>query len=143
MTIEAARMSRVHPSPSTVAAARARELRESGVRIHDLTVGEPDFDTPDNVKRAGIAAIERGETKSTAVNGTAALRQAIIERLRRVTGIGYTDAQISVGSGAKHVIFTALMATLSRGDQVLIPAPYWVSYPDMVLLNDGVPVIVR
>ncbi len=143
MTIEAARMSRVHPSPSTVAAARARELRESGVRIHDLTVGEPDFDTPDNVKRAGIAAIERGETKYTAVNGTAALRQAIIERLRRVTGIGYTDAQISVGSGAKHVIFTALMATLSRGDQVLIPAPYWVSYPDMVLLNDGVPVIVR
>ncbi len=136
-------MTRVHPSPSSVAAAKARELRESGVRVLDLTVGEPDFDTPDNVKRAGIAAIERGDTKYTAVNGTAALRRAIIDRLRRVTGIEYTEAEISVGSGAKHVIFTALMATLSPGDEVLIPAPYWVSYPDMVTLNDGTPVIVR
>ena len=143
MPTEAARMTRVHPSPSTVAAAKARELREAGVRVLDLTVGEPDFDTPDNVKAAGIAAIERGDTKYTAVNGTAALRRAIIERLRRVTGIEYTDAEISVGSGAKHVIFTALMATLSPGDEVVIPAPYWVSYPDMVVLNDGVPVIVR
>lgn len=143
MPFEAARMSRVHPSPSSVAAAKARELRESGVKVLDLTVGEPDFDTPDNVKAAGIAAIERGDTKYTAVNGTAALRRAIIDRLRRVTGIEYTDAEISVGSGAKHVIFTALMATLSPGDEVLIPAPYWVSYPDMVVLNDGTPVIVR
>ena len=143
MPTEAARMTRVHPSPSTVAAAKARELREAGVRVLDLTVGEPDFDTPDNVKAAGIAAIERGDTKYTAVNGTAALRRAIIERLRRVTGIEYTDAEVSVGSGAKHVIFTALMATLSPGDEVVIPAPYWVSYPDMVVLNDGVPVIVR
>ncbi len=143
MPFEAARMSRVHPSPSSVAAAKARELRESGVKVLDLTVGEPDFDTPDNVKAAGIAAIERGDTKYTAVNGTAALRRAIRDRLRRVTGIEYTDAEISVGSGAKHVIFTALMATLSPGDEVLIPAPYWVSYPDMVVLNDGTPVIVR
>lgn len=143
MPTEAARMTRVHPSPSSVAAAKARELRESGVKVLDLTVGEPDFDTPDNVKAAGIAAIERGDTKYTAVNGTTALRRAIIERLRRVTGIEYTDAEISVGSGAKHVIFTALMATLSPGDEVIIPAPYWVSYPDMVVLNDGVPVIVR
>ena len=143
MPFEAARMSRVHPSPSSVAAAKARELRESGVKVLDLTVGEPDFDTPDNVKAAGIAAIERGDTKYTAVNGTAALRRAIIDRLRRVTGIEYTDAEISVGSGAKHVIFTALMATLSPGDEVLIPAPYWVSYPDMVVLNDGTPVVVR
>ena len=90
-----------------------------------------------------VAAIERGDTKYTAVNGTTALRTAIIDRLRRVTGIEYTDAEISVGSGAKHVIFTALMATLSPGDEVLIPAPYWVSYPDMVGLNDGTPVIVR
>ena len=143
MPFEAARMTRVHPSPSSVAAAKARELRESGVKVLDLTVGEPDFDTPDNVKAAGIAAIERGDTKDTAVNGTTALRRAIIDRLRRVTGIEYTDAEISVGSGAKHVIFTALMATLSPGDEVLIPAPYWVSYPDMVVLNDGTPVIVR
>ncbi|MFT4226370.1 aspartate transaminase [Micropruina sp.] len=143
MPFEAARMTRVHPSPSSVAAAKARELRESGVKVLDLTVGEPDFDTPDNVKAAGIAAIERGDTKYTAVNGTTALRAAIIDRLRRVAGIEYTDAEISVGSGAKHVIFTALMATLSPGDEVLIPAPYWVSYPDMVVLNDGTPVIVR
>ncbi len=142
MPVEAARMTRVHPSPSTVAAGKARELRESGVKVLDLTVGEPDFDTPDNVKAAGIAAIERGDTKYTAVNGTVALRRAIIDRLRRVTGLEYTDAELSVGSGAKHVIFTALMATLSPGDEVLIPAPYWVSYPDMVLLNDGTPVIV-
>ncbi len=143
MPVEAARMTRVHPSPSSVAAAKARELRDSGVKVLDLTVGEPDFDTPDNVKAAGIAAIERGDTKYTAVNGTAVLRAAIIDRLRRVTGVEYTDAEISVGSGAKHVIFTALMATLSPGDEVLIPAPYWVSYPDMVVLNDGTPVIVR
>lgn len=143
MTAEAARMSRVHPSPSTVAAGRARELRAQGVAVLDLTVGEPDFDTPDNVKAAGIAAIERGDTKYTSVNGTPDLRAAIIERLRRLTGIEYSAAEISVGSGAKHVIFTALMATLSPGDEVVIPAPYWVSYPDMVVLNDGVPVIVR
>ena len=143
MHAEATRMNRVHPSPSTVAAGRARELREQGVAVLDLTVGEPDFDTPDNVKAAGIAAIERGDTKYTAVNGTAELRAAIIGRLLRLTGVEYSAAEISVGSGAKHVIFTALMATLSPGDEVIIPAPYWVSYPDMVVLNDGVPVIVR
>lgn len=143
MHAEAARMNRVHPSPSTVAAGRARELRAQGVAVLDLTVGEPDFDTPDNVKAAGIAAIQRGDTKYTAVNGTPDLRAAIIARLHRLTGVEYTAAEISVGSGAKHVIFTALMATLSPGDEVVIPAPYWVSYPDMVVLNDGVPVIVR
>ena len=142
MTAQAARLSRIQPSPSTIAAAKARELREAGVAVLDLTVGEPDFDTPDNVKAAGIAAIERGDTKYTAVNGTVALRRAIRERLLRRTGIEYADAQLSVGSGAKHVIFTALLATLDPGDEVLIPAPYWVSYPDMVLLGDGVPVIV-
>ena len=142
MTAQAARLSRIQPSPSTIAAAKARELREAGVAVLDLTVGEPDFDTPDNVKAAGIAAIERGDTKYTAVNGTVALRRALRERLLRRTGIEYADAQLSVGSGAKHVIFTALLATLDPGDEVLIPAPYWVSYPDMVLLGDGVPVIV-
>lgn len=142
MRNEADRLTRIQPSPSTVAAARARELRESGVPVLDLTVGEPDFDTPRNIKQAGIAAIERGETKYTAVNGTPALRHAIIDRLQRVTGVTYADSEISVGSGAKHVIFTALMATLDPGDEVVIPAPYWVSYPDMVVVNDGVPVIV-
>src|SRR6478609_10510336 len=110
-------LERIKPSPTMAITSKAREMKAGGFDVIGLGAGEPDFDTPDNVKRAGIAAIERGETKYTAVNGTAALRQAIIERLRRVTGIGYTDAQISVGSGAKHVIFTALMATLSRGDQ--------------------------
>lgn len=143
MRAEATRLTRIHPSPSTVAAAKARELREGGATIYDLTVGEPDFDTPDNVKAAGIAAIESGQTKYTAVNGTPALRRAIIGRLQKVTGVTYADDQISVGSGAKHVIFTALMATLDPGDEVLIPAPYWVSYPDMVLVNDGTPVIVQ
>jgi aspartate aminotransferase len=143
MRAEATRLTRIQPSPSTLAAAKARELREQGVRVLDLTVGEPDFDTPENVKRAGIAAIQAGQTKYTAVNGTPALRRAIIERLVRVTGITYADDEISVGSGAKHVIFTALMATLNEGDEVLIPAPYWVSYPDMVLVNDGTPVIVQ
>ncbi len=143
MHSEAARLSRIHPSPSSEAAAKARALRESGVRVFDLTVGEPDFDTPENVKRAGIAAIETGDTKYTSVNGTPQLRRAIIDRLARVTGCTYSDEEISVGSGAKHVIFTALMATLSPGDEVVIPAPYWVSYPDMVAVNDGVPVVIR
>ena len=143
MTMEADRLTRIHPSPSSVAAARAKSLREEGIQVLDLTVGEPDFDTPDNVKAAGIAAIERGDTKYTAVNGTPTLRSAIKQRLLRHTGIAYSDAEISVGSGAKHVIFTALMATLSPGDVVLIPAPYWVSYPDMVVVNDGVPVVVQ
>ncbi len=143
MTMEADRLTRIHPSPSSVAAARAKSLREEGIQVLDLTVGEPDFDTPDNVKAAGIAAIERGDTKYTAVNGTPTLRSAIKQRLLRHTGIAYSDAEISVGSGAKHVIFTALMATLSPGDEVLIPAPYWVSYPDMVVVNDGVPVVVQ
>ena len=98
MHAEATRMNRVHPSPSTVAAGRARELREQGVAVLDLTVGEPDFDTPDNVKAAGIAAIERGDTKYTAVNGTAELRAAIIGRLLRLTGVEYSAAEISVGS---------------------------------------------
>ena len=120
MTMEADRLTRIHPSPSSVAAARAKSLREEGIQVLDLTVGEPDFDTPDNVKAAGIAAIERGDTKYTAVNGTPTLRSAIKQRLLRHTGIAYSDAEISVGSGAKHVIFTALMATLSPGDEVLI-----------------------
>lgn len=142
MFAEAPRLSRIHPSPSSVAAAKARELKQAGVHVLDLTVGEPDFDTPDNIKQAAIAAIERGDTKYTAVNGTPALRAAIIARLAHRTGVTYTDAEVTVGSGAKHVIFTALMATLAPGDEVVIPAPYWVSYPDMVLVNDGVPVVV-
>ncbi|KJL30635.1 aspartate transaminase [Microbacterium oxydans] len=138
----AARLGRIKPSPSTAAAARVRELTAQGRRILDLTVGEPDFDTPAHVKQAAIAAIEAGETKYTPVNGTPRLRQAIRGSLQRTHGIEYSDAEITVGGGGKQVIFLALMATVDAGDEVLIPAPYWVSYPDMVRANDGTPVIV-
>lgn len=138
----AARVNRIKPSPSTAAAQRVRELKARGHVILDLTVGEPDFDTPDHVKAAAIAAIERGETKYTPVNGTPELRTAIRDRLDRRHGVGYTADQITVGGGGKQVIFLALMATLDPPGEVIIPAPYWVSYPDMVLANDGTPVIV-
>ncbi|MFE2211105.1 aspartate transaminase [Streptomyces canus] len=138
----AERVRRIKPSPSTAAAQRVRELKSQGLTIHDLTVGEPDFDTPDHVKAAAVRAIEAGETKYTPVNGTPALRAAITAKLRARHGLEYTDAQITVGGGAKQVIFLALMATLDEGDEVVVPAPYWVSYPDMVRANDGTPVIV-
>jgi aspartate aminotransferase len=132
------RINRIKPSPSTAAAQRVRELRAAGHEILDLTVGEPDFDTPDHVKAAAIEAIRRGETKYTPVNGIPELRAAIAEKL----GQRYPIDQITVGGGAKQVIFLALMATLRPGDEVVVPAPYWVSYPDMVLANDGTPIIV-
>jgi len=138
----AERIGRIQPSPSTAAAARVRELKAEGRRILDLTVGEPDFDTPDHIKRAAIAAIEAGETKYTPVNGTPRLREAIRGSLRRTHGIEYSDAEITVGGGGKQVIFLALMATVGAGDEVLVPAPYWVSYPDMVRANEGTPVVV-
>jgi len=139
----AERLGRIKPSPSTAAAARVRELKSQGRRILDLTVGEPDFDTPEHIKQAAIAAIEAGETKYTPVNGTPRLRQAIRGSLLRTHGIEYSDAEITVGGGGKQVIFLALMATVDAGDEVLIPAPYWVSYPDMVRANEGTPVIVE
>ena len=138
----AARVARIKPSPSVAAAARARELKAAGKDLIDLTVGEPDFDTPDAVKAVGIAAIEAGDTKYTPVNGTPALRKAIRNRMAARTGITYGDDQISVGGGAKQIIFVALMASVDDDAEVIIPAPYWVSYPDMVLANEGKPVIV-
>jgi len=138
----AARVNRIKPSPSTAAAQRVRELKAAGHTVLDLTVGEPDFDTPDHVKAAAVAAIERGETKYTPVNGTPELRAAIAARLARRHGLRYSSDQITVGGGGKQVIFLALMATVDSPDEVIIPSPYWVSYPDMVLANDGVPVIV-
>ena len=138
----AVRVTRIKPSPSTSAAQRVRELKAQGQVILDLTVGEPDFDTPDQVKAAAIAAIERGETKYTPVNGTPELRAAIAARLAKRHGLHYQPGQITVGGGGKQVIFLALMATLDTPGEVIIPAPYWVSYPDMVLANDGTPVIV-
>jgi aspartate aminotransferase len=125
------------------AATLARELKAAGRDIVDLTVGEPDFDTPAHVKEAAVAAIAAGETKYTAVNGTPALRAAIAGWHRRTVGRDCTEARITIGGGAKQVIFLALMASLDPGDEVIVPTPYWVSYPDMVLANDGTPVVLR
>lgn len=140
--VPASRVTRIKSSPSVAAAARVRELKAEGRRILDLTVGEPDFDTPQHIKDAAVAAIDRGETKYTSVTGTAELQKAILQTLHRKTGQQYTAGEITIGGGGKQVIFTAFMATLDPGDEVVIPAPYWVSYPDMVLANEGTPVIV-
>jgi aspartate aminotransferase len=141
--VPAARVSRIKISPTTAASARVRELKAAGRDIIDMAIGEPDFDTPDHVKAAAHEAIDRGETKYTAVNGTVALRKAIIADYRRRLGLEYADNEICVGGGAKQVLFLALMASVDEGAEVVIPAPYWVSYPDMVIANDGKPVIVR
>ncbi|BCW72853.1 aspartate transaminase [Arthrobacter sp. NicSoilB8] len=138
----ATRVSRIKSSASVAAAARVRELKAEGRRILDLTVGEPDFDTPDHIKAAAAEAIRRGETKYTSVTGTPALQQAILQTLKLRTGLHYSPAEITIGGGAKQVIFTAFMASLDAGDEVVVPAPYWVSYPDMVLANEGTPVVV-
>ena len=138
----ASRVTRIKSSPSVAAAARVRELKAEGRQILDLTVGEPDFDTPEHIKNAAIAAISAGETKYTSVNGTPALQQAIQGFVEARTGLHYGVGELTIGGGGKQVIFTAFMATLDAGDEVIIPAPYWVSYPDMVLANEGRPVIV-
>jgi aspartate aminotransferase len=136
----ASRVSRIKPSPSTVAADRAAELRRAGKSIISLVVGEPDFDTPPAIRAAAEKAIEAGATRYTAGAGTLELREAIAAKLRRDSGLEYSTSGIIVTAGAKSAIFSALAATLEPGDEVLIPAPYWVSYPDMVLANDGTPV---
>ena len=136
----ASRVSRIKPSPSAAAADRARELRRAGRSIISLVVGEPDFDTPPAIRAAAEAAIEAGATRYTAGAGTPELREAIAAKLRRDSGLDYATSDIIVTAGAKSAIFSALAATLEPGDEVLIPSPYWVSYPDMVLANDGTPV---
>lgn len=140
--VAASRVSNIKVSPSTVAAQRARDLKAAGRDIVDMTVGEPDFDTPPNVKDAAVAAINRGETKYTPVNGTPALRRAIQADFSRRLGLDYDLDQICVGGGAKQILFLALMASLEDGAEVIVPAPYWVSYPDMVIANGGRPVVV-
>ena len=136
----AARVQRIKPSPSSAASDRANELRRQGKSIINLVVGEPDFDTPRHIRDAASAAIERGETRYTANVGTLELRQAIAAKLARENSLDYPASQIVVTSGAKSAIFNAFAATLGPGDEVLIPAPYWVSYPDMVLACEGEPV---
>ena len=136
-------LANIKPSPTIAVSMKANELKAAGKNIISLAMGEPDFDTPDNIKEAGIAAIRGGDTKYTAVDGTAALKKAIINKLKKDNYLDYQANQIMVSTGAKQVIYNALMATLNAGDEVIIPAPYWVSYPDMVLLGCGVPVIVE
>jgi aspartate aminotransferase len=142
MSFIAARIDRIKPSPTVAAGQKARELREAGRDIISLDAGEPDFDTPDSIKEAAIAAIRAGQTKYTAVDGTPALKAAIAAKFKRENGLDYGLDQITVGVGGKHVLFNALMATVNPGDEVIVPAPYWVSYPDMTLLAEGTPVIV-
>jgi len=135
-------LARVKPSPTMAVTQKARELRAAGKDVIGLGAGEPDFDTPEFVKKAAIAAIERGETKYTNVDGLPELKKAICDKFQRENGLRYEPAQIHVAPGGKAVLFNALMATLNPGDEVIIPAPYWVSYPDMVLLAGGTPVTV-
>ncbi len=142
MTFLAARLARIKPSPTIAVTTKAAELKAAGKDVIGLGAGEPDFDTPEHVKKAAIDAINRGETKYTPVGGTPKLKQAIGEKFRRENGLEYTAGQIVAGCGAKQVIFNALLATLDEGDEVVIPAPYWVSYPDMVAFAGGTPVIV-
>ncbi len=142
MTVLADRMSLVRPSATKAMTQRAAELVSVGQRIITLSQGEPDFATPTSVSAAGVAAIEAGHTRYTPVAGIAALREAVVEKFQRDSGLRFEDNQVIVGCGAKQVIFNALLATLSPGDEVIIPAPCWVSYPDMVLLAGGVPVPV-
>ena len=137
-----ARVRRIRPSPSMMARIRAQELRAQGRDIIDLTAGEPDFDTPAPIRQAAVAAMEAGDTRYGPVNGTPRLRKAIAAKLERENGVRYGLDEIAVGAGAKQVIFNALAATVGAGDEVIVPAPYWVSYPDMTLLCDATPVIV-
>ena len=136
-------LARVKPSPTIAVTNKARELAAAGKDVIGLGAGEPDFDTPQNIKDAGKRAIDAGHTKYTAVDGIPELKQAICDKFRRENGLDYTPAQVTVGVGGKQVLYNALMATLNPGDEVIIPAPYWVSYPDMVLLAGGTPVFIE
>ncbi len=137
-----ATLSRVKPSPTIAVTSKAAEMRRAGRDVIGLGAGEPDFDTPDNIKAAGIRAIEEGRTKYTPPDGIPELKEAICAKFTRDNALHYTPAQVSVGTGGKQILYNALMATLNPGDEVIIPAPYWVSYPDMVLLAGGEPVVV-
>lgn len=142
MSILAARLSAIKPSPTIAVTQKAAELKAAGVDVIGLGAGEPDFDTPEHVRMAAKVAIDSGDTKYTAVAGTLALRKAIVAKFKRENGIEYSTDQITVGCGGKQIIYNAVMATVDAGDQVIIPAPYWVSYPDITLLAGGEPVIV-
>ena len=135
-------LSRIKPSQTIAATMKAQELKAAGRNIIALSAGEPDFDTPENIKEAAIAAIRRGETKYTAVDGIPELKKAVAAKFKRENGLDYKPSQVTIGTGGKQVLFNALVATLNPGDEVVIPTPYWVSYPDIVLFAGGKPVFV-
>ncbi len=135
-------LNRIQPSATIAISSKAMELKAAGKDVIGLAAGEPDFDTPENIKQAAVAALKAGKTKYTPVDGIPELKQAICDKFKRDNGLDYTPAQVNVGTGGKQVLFNALLATINPGDEVIIPAPYWVSYPDIVLLAGGVPVTV-
>ena len=143
MSIVSNSLKRIKPSPTMAVTSKAREMRAAGRDVIGLGAGEPDFDTPDNIKEAAIEAIKRGDTKYTAVDGTIDLKKAIQAKFSRENGLSYELDQITVGTGGKQVLYNAFMATVNKGDEVIIPAPYWVSYPDIILLAGGKPKIVK
>lgn len=143
MSIVSNSLKRIKPSPTLAVSQKARELKAAGKDVIGLGAGEPDFDTPENIKRAAIDAINLGETKYTAVDGTPKLKTAIVEKFKRENKLNYELNQISVGTGGKQIIYNAMMATVNASDEIIIPAPYWVSYPDIVLLAGGNPIIVK
>ena len=143
MTLLSATLDRVNPSPPIAVTTKAAELKAAGRDVIGLGAGEPDFDTPQNIKDAAVAAMDAGKTKYTAVDGIPELKEAICAKFKRDNALDYAPAQITVGTGGKQVLYNAFMATLNPGDEVIIPAPYWVSYPDMVLLAGGTPVPVE
>jgi aspartate aminotransferase len=142
MSFLAKRLDRIQPSQTIAVTTLALELKAAGRDVIGLAAGEPDFDTPPNVQEAGIAAIRRGDTRYTAVDGTPALKKAIAAKFARENGLDYAPDQVTVASGGKQIIYNAMVATIDPGDEVIIPAPYWVSYPDIVNLVDGTPVAV-
>ena len=143
MTILSATLDRIKPSPTIAVTTKAQELKAAGRDVIGLGAGEPDFDTPQNIKDAAVAAIAAGKTKYTPVDGIPELKQAICAKMKRDNGLDYLPNQVTVGTGGKQVLYNAFIATLNAGDEVIIPAPYWVSYPDMVLLGGGTPVTIE
>ena len=143
MSIISDSLKRIKPSPTIAVSQKAKEFKAAGKDVIGLGAGEPDFDTPDNIKDAAIKAIKDGDTKYTAVDGTKSLKEAIAKKFKRENNLSYTIDQITVGAGGKHVIYNLMMATLNKGDEVIIPAPYWVSYPDIVLLAGANPVVIE
>ena len=143
MNILASRLNRIQPSPTIAMSIKARELKAEGKDIIELAAGEPDFPTPSHIIEAAEEAMSRGETKYTDPDGTPALKQAVCDKFKRDNNLEYVTSQVTIGTGGKQVLYNALMATLNEGDELIIPAPYWVSYPDMVLLAEGIPKIVE